>query len=198
MTVPNRNRFSMKLHTQNRVMFFVLFCLLEATLITVEQIKPNFEISMQQWVMLIFAASLIGRSVSILAIGEWIRWPFVKVVPHSSGAGEDTEPKYNDWRRPIGVLLSCPICAGTWGAAVIIILLALYEPLGRYVLYMMSAGGAAMVISRFTELLENTRYVAQEVNGYWNRKNIEEQAPPVGIPVAQRVEHATSKVDISQ
>src|SRR5512135_2110037 len=107
----------MKLHTQNRLMMFGLFCLLEAIVFVVEQIKPDFSISPFQWVMLVFAGSLIGRSVSLLAIGEWLRWPFVKVVPHSSGAGEDTEPKYSDWRRPIGILLSCPICAGTWGAA---------------------------------------------------------------------------------
>lgn len=189
----------MKLHTQNRIAMFGLFCLLEAVLFTVEQIKPNFHLEPFEWVMLVFAGSLIGRSVSILAIGEWLRWPLVKVVPHSSGAGEDTEPRYNDWRRPPGVLLSCPICAGTWGAAMLIILLALYEPLGRYVLYMMSAGGAAMIVSRFVELLESTKYVAQELNGKLNRQNIAEQKVEVTpIPVHQTVQQAASLVDISQ
>lgn len=183
----------MRLHTQNRIMMFGLFCLLEAVIFTVEQIKPNFHIDPFQWVMLVFAGSLIGRSISILAIGEWLRWPFVKVVPHSSGAGEDTEPKYSDWRRPIGILLCCPICAGTWSIAGIIMLLALYEPLGRYVLYTMSAGGAAMVISRFTELLESNKYVAQEMNGQLHRQNEQALMP---IPVTQ-IQHATSMVDIS-
>lgn len=165
----------MRLHTQNRIMMFMLFCVLETFIFTIEQFKPEFTITPFEWMMLIFAGSLIGRSVSILAIGEWLRWPFVKVVQHSSGVGEDTEPKYDDWRRPIGVLLCCPICAGTWGVALIIALLALCEPLGRYVLYMMSAGGAAMVISRFTELLETKKYVAQEMNGLVHRHNIREQ-----------------------
>lgn len=177
---------------------FVLFCTFEALLFVIEQLNPSFKLNPLDWLMLAFAASLGGRAVSILAIGEWLRWPLTKVVQHSSGAGEDVEPRYGGWRESPGILLSCPICAGTWVGMAVIGLMAVFPAYGRYVLYALSAGGAAMVISRLVELIENARYVMQEVNGHWNRRNIEEQREPLPIPVRQTVEHAVSKVDITQ
>jgi len=162
--------------TRNRVALFILFCIFEGLLVIIEQTKPDFHLDPFTWVLIVVAASLGGPAIAYLAIGEWIRWPLTKVVPHSSGAGEDVEPKYEGFRRAPGILMSCPICSATWVGLVLIGLYALYEPLGRYVTYTLSVGGAAAFIVRTREAIEAGKYALTELNGKLNRENKQAQA----------------------
>lgn len=127
--------------------------------------------------MLVFAAGLGGSGIAYLFIGDWLRWPLTKEVKHSSNSTMiEIEPKYEGWLKSPGVLICCPICAGTWVGAALLGLMAVNYSLGYYTVMALSIGGAARVIIRFSELLEWQSRYAQEKTAELNRKNALEEA----------------------
>jgi len=162
------------METQRRITLAILFSIFEGLVILVGRLRPVM-LTPFLWVLLALAASLGGAGVAYLAIGEWIRWPLVKVVQHSSGTGEDTEPKYEGWRQAPGILLSCPICAGAWVAMGLFAIYSFFHQIGLDMIYVMSAGGSVRLIVRLAELLEWQKHLAWEETGYWNRLNKREQ-----------------------
>jgi hypothetical protein len=128
-------------------------------------------------VALIGASSLAGRALAYMGIFEWVRAPFTKVVPHSSGAGEDVEPgDHTGLRRVIAELLSCPICAGTWSALGLMCIYILMPATGRVLIFTLGAAGYGGVLSWLSESLEWTKHLARETTGAFNRYNKSQSA----------------------
>ncbi len=72
-------------------------------------------------ILLGIAAFRLGRMVSYDLVFEHYREPFVVTVKDGSGAGDSTAPRYeHGWRHVIGCLLVCPVCVGTWIAAMLV------------------------------------------------------------------------------
>jgi hypothetical protein len=82
-----------------------------------------------------------GRAIAFNFIFEWLRAPFVDVVDDSSGAGQSIEASGSGYRRVVGELLCCPICAGTWVALVLTGLLVLVYPVGLALAFILAASG---------------------------------------------------------
>jgi len=126
-----------------------------------------------------FASSLVGRALAYLTIFEWLRFPFTKVVKHSSGAGEDVHslpadiksPAWKIIRQVVGDWISCPICAGTWGALGLAVFYSFDPSMGKFLIYVLGGAGFAMLISRLAELIEWSCHAAHEMAGKLNRQN---------------------------
>lgn len=135
-------------------------------------VNRGITLSPMQWVMLAFAASMIGRASAYLSVLEWFRAPFAKLVPHSSGAGEDYHPRWHDGARSaVAELICCPVCAGAWGATIILTLFKLDPAWGNTVLITLSAAAGAWLISYMTEYIEWHTHLARERTGLANRQN---------------------------
>lgn len=163
--------------TKSRITLFILFLIFDAGILAIAKISPGLRLDAFTWVMLVSAASLGGAGIAYLVIGDWIRWPLTKEVPHSSSA-EMTEvvPKYEGWLKSPGVLLSCPVCAGTWVGAGLLGLMAWNYDLGYIAVATLATGGAARVMIRLAELVEWQSRYAQERVAELNRRNGREEA----------------------
>jgi hypothetical protein len=137
------------------------------------------------------AANRIGRTIAFNAVGEPFRGPFTKVVRHSSGAGDTVEPAAKHGpHRAIGELVSCPICAGTWGGLALLSSYLLREPFGTLLILTLGVAGGAEVINWLIEHLQWSSYKVREETGYWNRENKKylRYSERNGEPVRVRVE----------
>ena len=122
------------------------------------------------WLQLIFAASMIGRAIAYLTIFEWLRIHFAIVVPHSSGAGEDNHPRYTEGiRGAVSELICCPVCAGTWGAAAMLMIYKLHPAFGQNLITGLSVAAGAWLLSYVTEWVEWHKHAARETTGMLNR-----------------------------
>jgi hypothetical protein len=157
---------------KSRISLFILFLIFEAGIIAISLISPGLRLDPFTWVLLIFAASIGGAGVAYMAIGDFVRWPLTKEVPHTSNPKMvEIEPKYKGWLESPGVLLCCPICAATWVGAGLLGLMVLNYSLGYYTVVALAVAGAARVVIRLAEMLEwHSRY-AQERTAELNRKN---------------------------
>jgi hypothetical protein len=92
-----------------------------------------------QWIMLGLAVLRCGRMVAFELIFEPFRSIFGKTVPHDH-AGMTTEAKYETgWRRAVGDLVTCPICAATWSALVLLLGLSYVPAFFQTLLVLLSA-----------------------------------------------------------
>jgi hypothetical protein len=158
--------------TKARISLAILFFALEAGIFAIAKIAPNLRLDPFTWLMLVFAAAMGGAGIAYLGIGDWIRWPLTREVPHSSNASMvEIEPKYQGWLNSPGLLLCCPICAGTWVGVGLLGLLAANYSLGYYTILALSAAGAARVVIRLSEMLEWQSRYAQERTAELNRRN---------------------------
>jgi len=82
-----------------------------------------------------------------------LRAPFTKVVEDNSGDGKTVVPRGVGVRQALGQLISCPICVGTWVAAILVAMM-LVAPAGtRIFLYATAAVGVAELLHSLTEAL---------------------------------------------
>jgi hypothetical protein len=105
-------------------------------------------------VMLGLASYRTGRMVAYDKIFETERMPFAETVPDPTGAGETVVPKGTGVRHAIGELISCPICVGTWIAAILVFGLTVLPGPTRMFLKIMSGIGLAEFINAGTEALQ--------------------------------------------
>jgi hypothetical protein len=96
----------------------------------------------------------MGRMVSYDLVMQTLRAPFARTVPDPTGAGDSVEPKGTGWRRAIGDLICCPICAGTWIAAALVYGLELAPRPTRLLLSIMGSIGLGELLNALTESLE--------------------------------------------
>jgi hypothetical protein len=163
--------------TKSRISLVVLFLAFEAGIFVIARWSPSLRLDVFTWVLIVFAASFGGAAIAYMFIGDWIRWPLTKEVPHSSNSGmTEIEPKYEGWLKSPGVLLCCPICASTWVGAGLLGLMVLNYNLGYYTVVALSLGGAARIVTRLSEMLEWQSRYAQERTASLNRQNALEEA----------------------
>jgi hypothetical protein len=163
--------------TKSRITLAILFLLFEAGIFAISKLSAGLRLDPFTWVLLVFAAAFGGSAIAYMSIGDWIRWLFTKEVPHSSNSSMiEIEPKYEGWMKSVGLLLCCPICAGTWVGAALLGLLTIDYNFGYYTVIVMSAGGALRVIVRLSEMLEWQSRYAQERTAELNRRNAIEEA----------------------
>lgn len=115
----------------------------------------------------------LGRLIAFDHVTEPYRRPFTQTVPDPTGAGDTVEPVGTGWRRAIGELVSCPICAGTWAAAFQVYALHLAPGPARLLISIMSAIGLAELLNALTEMLSWTGQVGREQSGAYARQRRE-------------------------
>lgn len=103
-----------------------------------------------------FATYRLGRLAAYDKVTEPLRRPFTRTQPDPSGAGDTVAPKGRGMQRALGELFSCPICTGTWIAAMLVYGLSLMPGPTRAFLAMMSAIGLAELLNAATEALQWT------------------------------------------
>ena len=120
--------------------------------------RHNEELNLRpfDFTLLGFATYRLGRLAAFDKVSEPLRQPFTKTEPDPSGAGETVAPKGAGARRALGELLSCPICSGTWIAAMLVYGLGLAPGPTRAFLAIMSAIGVAELLNAATEALQWT------------------------------------------
>jgi len=104
-------------------------------------------------IFLAFATLRLGRLIAYDLVMEPIRAPFAHSVPDGTGAGESVEPTGKGAMLSLGQLITCPICAGTWVAAVLVI--ALYSWPGPTRVFIAALGtiGIAELLNSVVEAL---------------------------------------------
>jgi hypothetical protein len=113
-------------------------------------------------VLLGFATYRLGRLVSFDKVSEPLRQPFTQTEPDPTGVGETVAPKGTGMRRALGELLSCPICTGTWLAALLVYGLVLLPRVTHAFLVIMGAAGVAELLNAATEALQWTGQLARK------------------------------------
>jgi hypothetical protein len=129
--------------------------------------------SPQLLIALALASSLMARSVAYLDIFEWLRKPFIKFIPHSSGVGEDAGiiTTNHPIARAFGELISCINCAGMWAAALMLLLYEISPSIGGALIYTMAAASLGILLTRVLETVEWKKCLLQEETGEKNRLN---------------------------
>ncbi len=112
-----------------------------------------------------FAVYRLGRMVSYDRVMETYRSPFVHTIPDPTGAGDTTEARGQSWRQAIGELICCPICAGTWIAAILVLGLTLVPQVMMAFVNIFCVVGIAELVNGATEFLEWNGQLARENAG---------------------------------
>ena len=107
----------------------------------------------------------LGRMVAYDKVMEPFRSPFTKTVPDPTGAGDTVVPAGTGWRRAIGELIACPICAGTWIAAGLVYGLEITPRPTRVLLSIIGAIGLGELLGALTEMLEWAGQASREQAG---------------------------------
>ncbi len=111
----------------------------------------NFRIEWLDWALLSFATFRLGRLIAYDRVAEPLRAPFTRTVRDLTGAGNTVVPKGKGVQRALGQLISCPICAGTWVAAGLVVLMYYFPGPTHAFLVMTAAIGGAELIHNATE-----------------------------------------------
>lgn len=112
-----------------------------------------FTIGWLDLVLLSLATYRLGHLVAYDLVMEPVRRYFTDTIPDPTGAGESVEPKGEGFRLAIGQLVSCPICSGTWIAAILVYGLYLWPAAMRIFLVMTAVIGAAELLNAAGESL---------------------------------------------
>ena len=146
-----------------------LLVILDSIMYTTSRISMNID-----WMVLIafpFASSMAARAISYLDIFEWLRRPFTKITPHSSGVGECVEPDGGPIRHTIGGLLSCTNCTGMWSAALLMLVYAISPAFGKVLIICLGVASLGILVTKLIELVEWKSHLAHEDTGFMNRAN---------------------------
>jgi hypothetical protein len=138
-----------------------------------------------------------ARALSYNGVFTWLREPFCKVVPDSSGAGDGVEPKYErGLMGTMGACLSCPICTGTHVGSFMLTLIALWPNLGITLMYGLAIAGIAEFIHWAAEMFEWRGREARENAGtQWLAKNSQAHHQRLE-PVEDTVEYSNEWDDL--
>jgi hypothetical protein len=99
------------------------------------------------------ATHRMGRLVAYDVIAEPLRAPFATTVPDGTGAGKTTVARGQGTRQAVGELLTCPICAGTWVAAILVYGLQILPRPTRILVTIMGVTGIAEILNAGVEAL---------------------------------------------
>lgn len=149
----------MKPKTEQRLTYPILTGLF---LVIFLAIRPTVTLAPLDFGLLSLATLRMGRLVAFDKAFSTYRLPFTRTVKHESGEGLTVEPKGTGARRVIGELISCPICAGTWIAALLIYGLHFVPRLAKGWIAIMAAIGAAEILHALTEAFQWTGEAQRE------------------------------------
>jgi len=122
-------------------------------------------LSSRDLVMLGFAVYRLGHLISFDKVTEPLRQPFTETKMDDFGAAMTVEPRGEGVRRALGELISCPICSGTWVAAVLVYALNLFPGPARVFTTIQGAIGFGEVLHSMTEALSWTAARARKEVG---------------------------------
>jgi hypothetical protein len=147
--------------------FVVVF---EIVLLVIAGFKPVFDPVLL--VSLALASSFAGSAIAYMPIFAWARAPFTHVVSHSSGAGESVEPtEKHPILNVIGMWICCPLCAGTWAGAMMVLAYAVNPDYGQVLIYILGTAGLGTVVTRHREMIEWQGRLAWEQTGMAQKQN---------------------------
>jgi len=112
-----------------------------------------FKIGAFDLLLLSLATFRLGRMIAYDRVTEPLRMPFTRTVQDQSGAGMTVIPKGVGFVRALGQLISCPICLGTWIAAILVSLLYFFPAQARVFLVTIAVVGGAEILHNGTEAL---------------------------------------------
>jgi hypothetical protein len=124
-----------------------------------------FKVGWLELVLLTFATYRLGHLVAFDRVTEPVRKLFTDTVPDPTGAGETVEPKGEGFQQAIGELICCPICSGTWIAALLVYGLYLWPDPMRVFLTMTAAIGGAEILNSAGEALSWTGQHQRTLSG---------------------------------
>jgi len=136
-----------------------------------------FKLSAMDLVLLSFSTFRLGRLVAYDKVLDPFRKFFTDVGPDPTGAGDTVEPKGKGVQQVLGQLICCPICAGTWIAAMLTYLLYLFPGPTHVFLTMTAAIGIAELLGAATEAMSWTGQQARTISGAKMRE--QSQQPPL-------------------
>ncbi len=110
-----------------------------------------FHMTVSDLVLLVFATLRMGRMLAYDLIMEPLRAPFTETLPDGTGAGDSVEARGRGLRKALGQLFSCPICAGTWSAGVLVLGMYAFPGPTRILVTILGAIGAAEVLNALIE-----------------------------------------------
>lgn len=145
-----------------------------------------FDLSAMQFTLLAFSTYRLGRLIAYDRVMEPFRKFFTVTMPDSTGAGDTVDAKGVGIQQALGQLICCPICAGTWMAALLTYALYLFPGPATVFLTMTAAIGVAELLGALTEALSWSGQHARTQVGLKNleREQIlsERQGHPVEFP----------------
>lgn len=124
-----------------------------------------FNLSTVDLVLLAFSTFRLGRLVAYDRVMEPFRQFFNETVRDPTGAGDTVVPKGVGFQQSLGQLICCPICAGTWIAALLTYLLYLFPGPTRVFLVMTGVVGAAELLNAAAEAWSWTGQQARTIAG---------------------------------
>ncbi len=134
-----------------------------------------FKLSVMDLALLGLSTYRLGRLIAYDRVMEPLRQFFTETVPDSTGAGESVDPKGEGFQQALGQLVCCPICAGTWVAALLTYLFFLFPGPARVFLIMTSAIAIAELLGALTEALSWSGQYHRTMSG---AKMLERSQPP--------------------
>ena len=135
--------------------FFMLLFVLAAYIFAGQQAAGRQPLTLG-WLdlaLLGLATLRLGRLVAYARVMEPLRHPFAVTLPDPTGAGETVEPRGSGVRGALGQLLVCPICVGTWMAALLVYGLYAWPAPTRLFLWMTAAISLAELFNALIEAL---------------------------------------------
>lgn len=134
-------------------LFFAIFIAFSSRMNFKNQSGKAVKVKPFDLAMLGISTYRLGRLAAYDKVSEPLRLFFTETVPDETGAGETVAPKGQGIQRTLGELLSCPICAGTWIAAVLVYALHIITGPTRVFITIMSSIGLAELLNALTEAL---------------------------------------------
>lgn len=140
--------------------------------------RDKVKLSPMEFLQLALATFRLGRLISYDKVFEPYRAPFTRTVPDPSGEGMTVVPKGKGARQAVGDLVACPICAGTWVAAILVYGMGVFPNVTRAFVAIMSTIGAAELLDAATEALQWTGQLAREKAGTERAKHGQSEETP--------------------
>lgn len=159
-----------------------------------------FRLGWLDFILLSFTTYRLGHLISYDQVTEPLRRAFTRTVPDSTGAGDSVEPKGEGVQQALGQLISCPICSGTWVAALLVYAFTLWPEPVRVFLTMMAVIGLAELMNAAGEALSWTAQHKRVLSGAQmtaRKKNILRiDQPPCDdqIPEQEEVRSITNRL----
>jgi hypothetical protein len=197
---PDRSEYLAKVVLTG--IFLAGFALFVSWRLSTGQGLDAFHMTTSDLVLLVFATLRMGRMLAYDLIMEPLRAPFTQTVPDGTGAGDSVEPKGRGMRRALGQLISCPICAGTWSAGLLVLAMYAWPGPARILITVMGVIGAAEVLNAAVEGFSWSGQLARTRTGAIVKSQAAEAKPaPSGSPArepADETEEEPERVGVSR